>query len=120
MPPHHKAQQTPSVEAVALAPGRNRFMLFVSGPLQRGKGLASPDQGGPTMRLSAHRIILLAGLSAIALSAPARAQNPAPPVSPAPPVLPAEPTEPEAAADPQNAIIVTGTRRRSIKRRPGV
>ena len=63
------------------------------------------------MSLSDHRIILLAGMSAIALAAPARAQDSVAPVTPAPRVVPVEPPATEAAADPQNAIIVTGTRR---------
>ena len=59
------------------------------------------------MLVSAHRIILLAGLSTIALAASARAQDAAPPVVPAP----AEPATAPDEADAQDAIIVTGTRR---------
>ncbi|MCY7281646.1 MAG: TonB-dependent receptor plug domain-containing protein, partial [Sphingomonas bacterium] len=69
------------------------------------------------MSLSTHRILLLAGLSSIALAAPARAQDQAtstPPAVPAPlqaPAVTVAQAETEAASDPQDAIIVTGTRR---------
>lgn len=66
------------------------------------------------MPVSAHRIILLAGLSAIALAAPARAQDaaPTPPATTVPPASPtAVPAEEAADASPQDSIIVTGTRR---------
>ena len=59
------------------------------------------------MPVSAYRIILLASLSAIALTSPARAQQAIPPAAPVPTAPPAE----DADADLQNAIIVTGTRR---------
>ena len=54
------------------------------------------------------RSLLLAGLSAIALTAPVRAQNAAPP---APTAATDSATVTEANADPQDSIIVTGTRR---------
>ena len=59
------------------------------------------------MPVSAYRIILLASLSAIALTSPARAQQAIPPAAPVPTAAPAE----DSDADLQNAIIVTGTRR---------
>ena len=60
---------------------------------------------------SSHRIILLAGLSAIALSAPARAQDAVPPAAPAPTAAPVVPPAADVLDDPQDAIIITGTRR---------
>jgi iron complex outermembrane receptor protein len=57
------------------------------------------------MPVSAYRIALLAGLSAIALIAPAGAQDAPPPAVPAPAATA------ESDTDSQDAIIVTGTRR---------